>query len=256
MMSLRTVTRVVLVLAAAVVIVAAATWPVMSVAWAAAAGVSLLFCAPVVPIAALRWIRPRTSAMMIATRRRLNRRRGPRVSVTCHWVSGAHIARDLRLAAIAAEDGYFRHHSGFDWHSIRDAHAHNRTHADKRGGSTITQQVAKNLFLWPGRSWGRKVVEAHLTLLIEALWPKRRILEVYLNIAQLGADVFGVEAAARRYFNKPASDLTQVEAALITAALPNPVRYMVDRPSHQMLFRQAWILAAMRRLGDEYLEGL
>jgi monofunctional biosynthetic peptidoglycan transglycosylase len=160
------------------------------------------------------------------------------------------------LAAIAAEDAYFRDHSGFDWESLRDAHAHNQIHERKRGGSTISQQVAKNLFLWPARSYVRKALEAYLTTIIEALWPKRRILEVYLNIAQFGDDLFGVRAAARRYFDKRSADITATEAALLAAALPNPVLYRPDAVSHQMRFRQTWVLAAMRRLGDLYLERL
>jgi monofunctional biosynthetic peptidoglycan transglycosylase len=160
------------------------------------------------------------------------------------------------LATVTAEDASFQDHSGFDWTSIREARAHNQTHDRKRGASTITQQVAKNLFLWPHKSYVRKALEAYLTLLIEALWPKHRILEVYLNIAQFGVDVFGVEAAARRYFGGAASGLTDVQAALLAAALPSPRTHDVGRPSHQLRFRQAWIRAAARRLGDRCLERL
>jgi monofunctional biosynthetic peptidoglycan transglycosylase len=257
-MSLRTVSRTVLVgivVLAALMMSSRATYPPSST-WSAVGVIALLLCVPAALIAALRWLRPPTSTMMLFTKRRLARRSGGTRRLAFEWIALEHISRDMWLAAIAAEDGYFRDHSGFDWQSIRDAHAHNRTHAHKRGGSTITQQVAKNLFLWPKRSYVRKAMEAYFTALIEALWPKRRILEVYLNIAQFGEDVFGVQVAARRYFEKPAKDLSQHEAALLAAALPNPIRYRVSSPSHQLRFRQSWVLAAMRRLGDLYLESL
>jgi monofunctional glycosyltransferase len=221
---------------------------------ALAGSAAMLLCAPVAPIVALRWLRPRTSALMRRTRRTLARRRGGGPPLAYEWVDLERIARVMRLAAVAAEDAYFRHHRGFDWESIRAARAHNRAHAAKRGASTITQQVAKNLFLWPERSYVRKALEAYLTVLVEALWPKRRILEVYLNIAQFGEDVFGVQAAALRYFAKPAADLSRQQAALLAAALPNPVKYRVSHPSHQLRFRQTMVLAAMQRLGDDYLE--
>ena len=207
-----------------------------------------------VPVLAFRWLRPRRTMMMVAARRRWPSRDG-RVPVI-QWVGLDDVAPVMWLAAIAAEDAYFRYHSGFDWESIRAARAHNRRHEKRRGGSTITQQVAKNLFLWPARSWTRKGAEAYLTLLIEALWPKRRILEMYLNIVQLGEDVFGVEAAAGRYFGRHAAEIGEHEAALLAAALPGPVKYRVDAPSHEMRFRQSWVLAAMRRIGVHHLEGL
>ena len=194
--------------------------------------------------------------MMLATRAQLMSPPVRRRSIAYDWIDLEYISRSMKLAAIAAEDRYFQHHSGFDWESIHDARAHNRTNVRKRGGSTITQQVAKNLFLWRGRSYVRKALEAYLTLMIEALWPKRRILEVYLNVAQFGDDLFGVAAAAQRYFDTPAAGLTPEQAALLAAALPNPVLYRVTAPTHQMRFRQAWILAAMRHLGDSHLDHL
>jgi monofunctional biosynthetic peptidoglycan transglycosylase len=257
-MSLRVLARVALATTAGVAAFATARLATETVSHALtlAGGAAFLFCAPAAPIAALRWVKPPTSAMMIRTRRRLARQSDGGTVLAHEWVDLDRISRPMWLAAIAAEDAYFRDHSGFDWDSIREARAHNEAHALKRGASTITQQVAKNLFLWPEKSYVRKAVEAYLTLLIEALWPKRRILEMYLNIAQFGEDVFGVQAAARRYFGKPAQDITDVEAALLAAALPNPAAYQVSRPSHQLRFRQVWIRAAARRLGDGYLERL
>lgn len=257
-MSLRLLTRLVLiagaVLAAAAIV--GAVRRTISPALAMAGGLALFVCASAAIVATIRWIRPPASARMIATRTALRRLDADHQPIAFEWVGIEDVSREMWLAAIAAEDAYFRHHSGFDWQSLQEAHAHNQTHERKRGGSTITQQVAKNLFLWHGRSYVRKAIEAYVTLLIEASWPKRRILEVYLNIAQLGEDLFGVQAAARRYFGKPARDLTQTEAALLAAALPNPMRFRVSEPSHQVRFRQAWILGAMRRMGDVYLERL
>ena len=216
---------------------------------AGAAGVTLLLSA--IPVLALRRRPPSTSAMMIAKRRR---DRGTRISY--EWVSEREISSEMQLAAIAAEDAYFRHHEGFDWESLRAAYTHNRGNERKRGGSTITQQLAKNLFLWRGRAWGRKALEAWFALLIEALWPKRRILETYLNVAQFGPDVFGAESAARRYFGKPARELTLHDAALLAAALPDPESFDVTAPSHFLRIRQSLVLTSISRLGDGYLESL
>ena len=123
------------------------------------------------------------------------------------------------------------------------------TQSRLRGGSTISQQVAKNLYLWPGTSYVRKGIEAYLTVLIETCWPKRRILEIYLNSAEFGKGVFGVEAASRRFFNKPAAKLSTSEAALLAAVLPAPKRYLVNKPSAYVKARQAWITRQMARLG-------
>jgi monofunctional biosynthetic peptidoglycan transglycosylase len=256
-MSLRTLTRAGLVLAVALAatMAVAAARQTLSVALALAGSVSLLCCATAAPIVALRWFQPLSSAMMRSTRKQLARRQSGR-TLAFEWVDLSRISPVMCLAAIAAEDAYFRNHSGFDWESIREARVHNQSHVQKRGASTITQQVAKNLFLWSTRSYVRKLLEAYLTTLIEALWPKRRILEMYLNIAQFGDDLFGVEAAAHRYFDKAAAELDRNEAALLAAALPNPVTYRVSRPSHQLRFRQSFVLASMRRLGDRYLERL
>jgi len=158
----------------------------------------------------------------------------------------------MGLAVIAAEDQKFPDHWGFDVGAIEKALAHNERNESRiRGASTLSQQTAKNLFLWDGRSWMRKGFEAGLTLGIEMVWSKKRILTVYLNIAEFGEGVFGVEAAAQRYFHKPASRLSASEAALLAAVLPNPIRFKASAPSGYVRSRQAWILRQMRQLGGE-----
>ena len=168
------------------------------------------------------------------------------------WVSMDEISPWMGLAVIAAEDQKFPEHWGFDMGAIEKALAHNERNENRiRGASTLSQQTAKNLFLWDGRSWVRKGLEAGLTLGMETVWSKKRILTVYLNIAEFGDGVFGVEAASQRYFHKPASKLTQSEAALLAAVLPNPIRFKASAPSGYVRNRQAWILRQMRQLGGE-----
>ncbi|TLV06488.1 monofunctional biosynthetic peptidoglycan transglycosylase [Klebsiella indica] len=168
------------------------------------------------------------------------------------WVGMDQISPWMGLAVIAAEDQKFPEHWGFDIPAIEKALAHNERHENRiRGASTLSQQTAKNLFLWEGRSWLRKGLEAGLTVGIEMVWSKKRILTVYLNIAEFGHGTFGVEAASQRYFHKPASKLTASEAALLAAVLPNPIRFRVDAPSGYVRSRQAWILRQMRQLGGE-----
>lgn len=165
------------------------------------------------------------------------------------WVPWEEISPHAALAVVAAEDQKFPFHRGFDLEAIDQALTDAERGRRVRGASTITQQVAKNLFLWPGRSWFRKGLEAWFTVLIEVLWPKQRILEVYLNSAEFGRGVWGVEAASQRFFNRPAKRLSPHQAALLAAVLPNPKRLRVDRPSSYVRGRQSWILAQMRGLG-------
>ena len=168
------------------------------------------------------------------------------------WVSMDGISPWMGLAVIAAEDQKFPDHWGFDVTAIEKALAHNERNDNRiRGASTLSQQTAKNLFLWDGRSWVRKGLEAGLTLGMETVWSKKRILTVYLNIAEFGDGVFGVEAAAQRYFHKPASRLSLSEAALLAAVLPNPLRFKANAPSGYVRNRQAWIMRQMRQLGGE-----
>lgn len=168
------------------------------------------------------------------------------------WVSMDEISPWMGLAVIAAEDQKFPDHWGFDVSAIEKALAHNERNENRiRGASTLSQQTAKNLFLWDGRSWVRKGLEAGLTLGIETVWSKKRILTVYLNVAEFGDGVFGVEAAAQRYFHKSASRLSLSEAALLAAVLPNPLRFKANAPSGYVRSRQAWIMRQMRQLGGE-----
>jgi monofunctional biosynthetic peptidoglycan transglycosylase len=163
----------------------------------------------------------------------------------------------MRVAVVAAEDQNFPHHWGFDLESILDALQKKGKRRRLRGASTITQQVARNLFLWPGRSYIRKGLEAYFAVCVELLWPKRRILEVYLNVVELGDGTYGVPAASRDFFGKRPAELTRQEAALLASALPNPMRYDVRRPSPRMQERARWIEEQVAHLGGPaYLQGL
>jgi monofunctional glycosyltransferase len=164
------------------------------------------------------------------------------------WVDRDAITSSAARAAMAAEDQRFLEHHGIDLVSLDRALEDYREGDGLRGASTITQQVAKNLFLWQGRSFVRKALEAYFALVIELLWSKQHILETYLNIAEFGPGVFGVEAAAQRFFGVPASRLTAAQAALLAAVLPNPRRFSVVRPSPYVRSRQRWILTQMRLL--------
>lgn len=168
------------------------------------------------------------------------------------WVSMDEISPWMALAVVAAEDQRFPDHWGLDVEAIEKALSHNEKHENRiRGASTLSQQTVKNLFLWDGKSWLRKGLEAGLTVTTEAVWTKRRILTVYLNIAEFGDGIFGVEEASQRYFHKPASRLTMSEAALLAAVLPNPIRYKAAAPSGYVRNRQAWIMSQMQQLGGE-----
>lgn len=164
------------------------------------------------------------------------------------WVPWSQISRQAAIAAIAAEDQKFLLHDGFDFEQIEKAVNDAQRGGRLRGASTISQQVAKNLFLWSGQNWIRKGLEVWFTLWIECLWPKERILEVYLNSAQFGRGVWGVQAASRHYFNKDAARLSRQEAALLAAVLPSPTHYRVLNPSAYVRNRQAWIIGQMNRL--------
>jgi monofunctional glycosyltransferase len=172
------------------------------------------------------------------------------------YVSSGNISSNAGLAVIASEDQLFATHYGFDVKSIEQAIEFNENSKGKiRGGSTISQQVAKNVFLWQGRSYFRKGLEAYCTVWIELLYSKRRILELYLNIAEMGKGIFGIEAAAQHYFKKPASKLTRREAAAIAACLPSPRTYKVNPPSRYVNLRIAWIQRQMNQLeGDPSIQ--
>jgi monofunctional biosynthetic peptidoglycan transglycosylase len=165
------------------------------------------------------------------------------------WRDAGQISKQLPLALVAAEDQNFPTHSGFDFKAIEKARAHNAKGRKVRGASTISQQLAKNLFLWRGRSWVRKGLEVWYTVLIEAMWPKRRIIEVYANVIEYGDGVYGAQAAARQYYRKDASRLTASEAARLAAVLPSPRKYSVAKPGPYVQRRSRSIERQMRALG-------
>jgi monofunctional glycosyltransferase len=188
----------------------------------------------------------------------------PPITITqlASWVSGDGLKRDYvgmkqvspypKLAVIAAEDQLFPDHNGFDWKSIEKAMAHNEKNPKKvKGASTISQQVAKNVFLWQGRSWFRKGLEVYFTFMIEVLWGKKRILEMYLNVAEMGKGVFGIEAAAQHYFKKPSKKLTRQQSAMIAASLRNPVKYTVKPVSKYVSIRYPWVQRQMLILQND-----
>jgi monofunctional biosynthetic peptidoglycan transglycosylase len=210
----------------------------------------------VVPVLGLRWFPPPTSAFMIEKRIASHFRGEPQPVIRYRWIKWASISPQLRLAVVASEDQKFPHHWGFDFESIANAVEHEGPRGRLRGASTITQQVARNLFLWQGRSIVRKALEAYFTVVLEALWPKRRILEVYLNVAEFGDGVYGVYAATQTFFGKRPSELQPQEAALLAAVLPNPVRLHVRNPSAYVRERAGWIEEQMAQLGPAYLKGL
>lgn len=197
----------------------------------------------------LRFVPPPTSAVMVQDW--IGARLAGDRDYTLHyrWTPWERVSKALPIALVAAEDQKFPSHHGFDFDAIHDALSDAEDGERLRGASTISQQVAKNLFLWNGRSFMRKGLEAYFTVLIEALWPKRRILEIYLNIAQFGDGVYGAAAASERFFRAPPAQLDARQAALLAAVLPNPSRYRVDKPSPYVLRRTAWIQRQASQLG-------
>ena len=209
-------------------------------------------------ILALRWIDPPTSAFMVAARVHSWFDADPQpFHLQQSWRSLAAISPQAAIAVVASEDQQFPVHRGFDVGQIRKAMAEAERGRRARGASTISQQTAKNLFLWSGHSYVRKGLEAWCTVLMEAFWPKRRILEVYLNVIELGRGVYGVQAASQLYFRHDARTLSASEAALLAAVLPNPIRLRADRPSRYVQGRREEIQAQMRALGGPaYLRGI
>lgn len=205
--------------------------------------------ASVVVVLALRFVPPPTTAFMLARRVDAITAGERDFRIDQRWVRYDAISPAMPIAVVASEDQRFPHHHGFDLDAIADALEERGRGERQRGASTISQQVAKNLFLWSKPSWVRKGLEAYFTVLIEATWPKRRILEVYLNIAEFGDGIYGVEAASQRYFRKPASALGEREAARLAAVLPNPKTLRVDRPTAFIDARVAWIVRQVRQLG-------
>ncbi|MGQ7816244.1 monofunctional biosynthetic peptidoglycan transglycosylase [Pseudomonas sp. A46] len=216
--------------------------------WFAAASVLLVIL--------FRWIPP-PGTMLMVERKVASWIDGKPIDLRRDWVAWDDLPDNLKIAVIAAEDQKFAEHWGFDVPAIRAALAHNERGGSVRGASTLSQQVAKNLFLWSGRNWLRKGLEVWFTGLMELFWPKQRILEVYLNSAEWGNGVFGADAAARHHFGVPAARLSRQQAALLAAVLPNPRQWSASRPSGYVARRASWIRRQMAQLGDaSYLERL
>lgn len=201
-------------------------------------------------------VNPPTSAFMQQRFLYLRNHGEPRAHLEYYWVDYQDMAPAMRLAMVASEDQDFPYNQGFDWVAIDEALHHNRVSHHIRGASTITQQTAKNLYLWAGRNYFRKLTEAYFTVLLETEWPKERTLEMYLNVAQFDSNIFGVGAAAHHLFNATPAQLTPEQAALLAAALPAPDRSDVTDPSAYLQRRQAWILDQMQQLGSDYLNGI
>ena len=204
--------------------------------------VLFLFIAQLIYIVALKWVNPPITITQIASFVKGN-------GLHKQNVSKEEISANAKLAVIASEDQLFPDHNGFDWKSIQKAMEYNQRKPGRtRGGSTISQQTAKNVFLWQGRSWVRKGLETYFTFMIEKIWGKERILEVYLNVAETGKGIFGIEQASQTYFKRSAKNLSAYEAAAIAAALPNPVKYSVKPPSPYIQSRTVQIVQQMNFL--------
>lgn len=202
--------------------------------------ISLLMVVP------FRWLNPPVTMVMAE---RWFHSENPHYRLRQQWLDWKHIPKQTALAVVTSEDQRFPLHNGFDVDAIFNVLSHAENLTELRGASTISQQVAKNMYLWTGRSWLRKGLEVWFTLVIELVWNKQRILEVYLNIAEWGEGVFGVEAASRYHFAKPAAQLTPLQAALLASCLPSPLNYDPVRPSPQLLQRAKWNLQQQKKLG-------
>ena len=196
----------------------------------------------------LRWVPPPGTALMVE-RKVQSWIDGEPIDLQRDWQPASRIADDLKVAVIAGEDQHFATHWGFDIPAIQKALAHNEEGGSLRGASTLSQQVAKNLFLWSGRSWLRKGLEAWFTALLELLWSKERILEVYLNSVEWGPGVFGAQAAARYHFGIDADRLSAQQAAQLAAVLPSPLKWNAGKPSAYVAGRASWIRRQMSQLG-------
>ncbi|MCX7611165.1 MAG: monofunctional biosynthetic peptidoglycan transglycosylase [Ignavibacterium sp.] len=215
-----------------------------------------VFIASILIIFSMRWINPIFSSIMF--QRQIEAfLDGEFKLISNSWIDYDEVSKYVPLALIAAEDQNFPSHYGFDFEQIKKALKENFYRKRIRGASTISQQLAKNLFLWEGKSFVRKGIEAYFTLLIETLWDKKRILEVYMNIIELGDMTFGVASASEIYLKRDASKLTSSQAALIASVLPNPKRFQIERPSGYVRARQSWVLRQMNLLGGlDYLKNL
>ena len=205
------------------------------------------FASTILSVVALRFL-PVVVTPLMLIRCYQQVKAGEELKLSHDWEPLTNISKDLPIAVMASEDAKFLDHHGFDFQAIEHAAKRNRQHPEKRklGASTISQQTAKNVFLWPGRSWVRKGFEVYFTALIELMWPKERIMEVYLNSIEMGNGIYGAQAVAEEHFNTDAKDLTKAQCALIAATLPNPRKFSSKNPSAYMLKRQKRILREMK----------
>ncbi|MGD0504170.1 MAG: monofunctional biosynthetic peptidoglycan transglycosylase [Steroidobacteraceae bacterium] len=209
----------------------------------------------VLSVLIFRWVNPPYSAFMAQSQISAWASRDRTYVYRRTWADLTRISPNLPLAVVASEDQKFPEHWGFDVEAIEKAYEMNRHSHHVHGASTISQQVAKNLYLWSGRSYFRKALEAYFTVLIEGCWPKRRILEIYLNIAEFGYGTYGAEAASQRFFHKSASRLSRSDAAVLAAVLPNPEHWSAAAPPRYVLERRDWILNQMQALGGAEMLG-
>jgi monofunctional biosynthetic peptidoglycan transglycosylase len=202
----------------------------------------------IVTVILYRWIPVPVTPLMIirCVEQKID---GKKLMLNKEWEPLENISPNMQLAVVCSEDQNFVRHSGFDFDAIDRALKYNEHHRRKHGASTISQQTAKNVFLWSGRSWVRKGFEVYFTFLIECLWSKERIMEVYLNVIETGDGIYGAQAASTVFFHKNATNLSKGEAALIAAVLPNPVHFSIARPSGYILRRQGWIIHQMALWG-------
>ncbi len=215
----------------------------------------VFFLFSLLQVLSLKWIDPLTSSVMF--QREFNLFSSDEKPISYEWYNYDDISKEIVIAVIASEDQNFPAHFGFDFDQIGKAFKEKNKRGRLRGASTITQQVAKNLFLWEGKSFIRKGFEAYYTIMIEFFWSKKRIIEIYINIAEMGDNIFGVGMASKIYLKKIPAKLTKQESALIAAVLPNPKKFSVKNPSVYVRERQAWILEQMRLLGGvSYIKNL
>ena len=209
--------------------------------------VIFFFASTILAVVAYRWLPVSVTPLMVI-RCVQQVGHGEKIRLRHHWVPLDSISKYMPVAVMASEDQLFMEHHGFDFNAIEQAVKERQAGKRQRGGSTISQQTAKNVFLWPRQSWLRKGLETYFTALIELCWSKQRIMEVYLNSIEMGDGIYGAEAVAQLHFGCKAADLTRANCALIAATLPNPLRYDSANPSAYMLKRQTWIMRQMKHI--------
>ena len=209
--------------------------------------VIFFFASTILAVVAYRWLPVYVTPLMVI-RCAQQVGRGETLQLHHHWVPLDSMSKYMPVAVMASEDQRFLEHHGFDFDAIDQALKERQAGKRQRGGSTISQQTAKNVFLWPKASWVRKGLEVYFTALIESVWGKHRIMEVYLNSIEMGDGIYGAEAVAQLHFGHPASELTRSNCALIAATLPNPLRFSSKEPSAYMLKRQTWIMRQMKHI--------